>query len=157
MNRTARTALCAAAVTGLLFGLGACAEAEKAVKAGASEAAEASGKELDKIDEVDKALNRTFQVTYEVTGKDVESIEFAAGGGTATAPKNETVDKPALPWKKTVTLKGVMPPAVIPTTSKVVATPDITCKVVHEGKVLKEASGEKAMAGGCIAAAPLGK
>ena len=157
MTRTVRTAVCAAAVTGLLFGLSACAEAEKAVKAGASEAADASNKELDKIDEVDKALKKTFQVTYEVTGKDVESIEFAGGGGTATAPKNETVKKPTLPWKKTVTLKGVMPPAVIPSTEKVVAVPDITCKITHEGKVLKEASGAKAMAGGCIAAAPVGK
>jgi hypothetical protein len=50
-----------------------------------------------------------------------------------------------------------MPPAVIPATEKVVAVPDITCKIIHEGKVLKEASGAKAMAGGCIAAAPVGK
>ncbi|MFD3518735.1 hypothetical protein [Streptomyces sp. NPDC058657] len=157
MIRTVRTTVCAAAVTALLFSLGACAQAEKAVKDGASEAADVSNKELDKIDEVDKALKATFEVTYEVSGKDVASIEFAGGGGTATAPKNETVKKPALPWKKTVTLKGLMPPAVIPTTDKVVAAPDISCKIIHKGKVLKEASGEKAMAGGCITAAPIGK
>ncbi|MFI5802738.1 hypothetical protein [Streptomyces sp. NPDC051561] len=157
MNRTARTALCATAVTGLLFGLGACAEAEKAVKSGASAAAEDSAKELDKIDQVDKALKTEFEVTYEVTGKDVDSIEFAGGAGTATAPKNESVKKPALPWKKTVKLKGLMPPAVIPMTDKVVTVPDLTCKIVYKGKVLKEASGEKAMAGGCIAPAPVGQ
>ncbi|MET9432837.1 hypothetical protein [Streptomyces sp. NPDC006551] len=129
--RTVRTAASALAVTGLAFGLGACSTA---------------------VDQVDKAVNETYEVTYEVSGKGVESIEYHAGGGTAMEPKMESEKKPATPWKKTVTLKGIMPPAVMPVSLN---PADITCKVIHEGKVLKEAKGEEAMTGGCVAVSPL--
>ncbi len=96
-TRTVRTAVSVLAVTGLALGLGACSEAaEKAV------------------DQVDKSVNETYEVTYEVSGSAVESIDFHAGGGTAMEPKIESEKKPATPWKKTVTLKGIMPPAVMP-------------------------------------------
>ncbi|MFI0979947.1 hypothetical protein ACH4SP_23450 [Streptomyces sp. NPDC021093] len=147
MNRTIRAAVCAAAVTGLMFGLGACAEVEKAVKAGASEGADKAAKEL---------LDKPYEVTYEVTGKDVKTIEFAAGSGTAAEPRTEEDKKPVLPWKKTVTMNGVMPPSVMPNVSDVLKPdPDVTCKVTYKGKVLKEATGAKAVAGGCIAVAPM--
>ncbi|MCZ0980961.1 hypothetical protein O1L60_23615 [Streptomyces diastatochromogenes] len=135
MKRTFRTAVPALAVTGLALGLGACTEAaEKAV------------------DQVDKSVNETYEVTYEVTGKNIESIDFHAGGGSAMEPKIESEKKPATPWKKTVTLKGIMPPAVMPIS---LDPADLTCKVVHQGKVIKEAKGEQAMAGGCVAVSPI--
>ncbi|OEJ40514.1 hypothetical protein AR457_14255 [Streptomyces agglomeratus] len=141
MNRFIRTAVCAAAVAGLAFGLGACSEATEAVK---DEAAE----------QVDKSMDEKYEVTYEVTGKGVESIEFSGGKGTAMDPKMETVKKPTLPWKKTVTLRGIMPPAVSPIS--LTDTADLTCKVVYKGETIKEATGEKALLG-CIAVSPIVK
>ncbi|MFJ2739110.1 hypothetical protein ACIO3O_05535 [Streptomyces sp. NPDC087440] len=149
MNRTTRTALCTAAVTGLVFGLGACSEVKEAAKSAASEGSEKA------VDQVDKSINETYEVTYEVTGKDIESIEFHAGGGTAMQPKLESAKKPASPWTKTVTLKGIMPAAVNPISVTGVA--DLKCKVTYQGKVIAEAAGEKAMAGGCVAASPIAK
>ncbi|MFB7451001.1 hypothetical protein [Streptomyces sp. NPDC056194] len=131
MKRTARTVVSALAVAGLALGLGACSEvAEKAA------------------DQVDKSVDET----YEVSGKGVESIDYHAGGGTAMEPKIETEKKPATPWKKTVTLKGIMPPAVMPIS---LDPAGLTCKVIHDGKVIKEARGEQAMAGGCVAVSPI--
>ncbi|MDJ0464029.1 hypothetical protein [Streptomyces sp. H27-C3] len=142
MNRIIRTAVCAAAVTGLAFGLGACAETTEAAKDKA-------------VDQVDKAVDETYEVTYEVTGKSVDSIEFAGGEGTAMNPKMESVAKPKLPWTKTVTLRGIMPPAVSPMAIEGAA--DLSCKVVYKGKTIKEAKGEKVMVGGCIAISPIAK
>ncbi|GAA2941144.1 hypothetical protein [Streptomyces enissocaesilis] len=139
MNRIVRTAVCAAAVTGLTFGLGACSEVTEAAK-------------NEGVEQVDKAVDEKYEVTYEVTGKDVESIEYAGGGGTAMDPKMVSVKKPALPWKKTVTLRGIMPPAVSPIS--ITDTADLTCKVVYKGKTIKEAAGEKALLG-CIAVSPV--
>ncbi|MCX5204730.1 hypothetical protein OG897_25150 [Streptomyces sp. NBC_00237] len=154
MNRTIRTAVCAAAVTGLVFGLSACEEVEKAVKAGASEGAERAAKEADKA--VGDMLDKPYEVTYEVSGKDVDTIEFTEGGDAATAPVTKEDKKPVLPWKKTVKLNGIMPPSVMPNVKDALkADPDVTCKVTFQGKVLKEATGMKASAGGCIAAAPM--
>ncbi|MFF8838537.1 MmpS family transport accessory protein [Streptomyces sp. NPDC015130] len=134
MKRTTRTAVSALVVAGLALGLGACSEAaEKAV------------------DQVDKNVTEPYEVTYEVSGKGVESIEYHAGDGTAMAPKVESVKKPTLPWKKTVKLHGIMPPAVMP----VALDPaGLTCKVIYQGKVIKEAEAEQAMAGGCVAVSP---
>ncbi|GHH41066.1 MmpS family transport accessory protein [Streptomyces candidus] len=149
MNRTARTATCAAAVTALLFGLGACAGVEEAVKAGASQGAEKAADEL---------LKTPYEVTYEVTGKDVVLIKYSGGKGTDLAPEEDTVDKPAVPWQKTVTLKGAMPPSVMPEAADMLKTDaDIACKIVYKGKVLAEAKGQKAVMGGCIAAAPMNR
>ncbi|MFE5592888.1 hypothetical protein [Streptomyces sp. NPDC056549] len=135
MKRTVRTAASALAVTGLALGLGACSEvAEKAA------------------DQVDKSVNETYEVTYEVSGKNLESIDYHAGGGTAMEPKVESEKKPAAPWKKTVTLKGIMPPAVMPIS---LDPADLTCKVIYQGKVIKEAKAEQAMAGGCVAVSPV--
>ncbi|MBX9423378.1 MULTISPECIES: hypothetical protein [Streptomyces] len=135
MKRTVRTAVSALAVAGLALGLGACSEAaEKAA------------------DQVDKSVTESYEVTYEVTGTGIESIDYHAGDGTAMAPKVQSEKKPTTPWKKTVKLKGIMPPAVMP----VSLTPaDLTCKVIYQGKVLKEAKAEQAMAGGCVAVSPV--
>ncbi|MFJ5828652.1 hypothetical protein [Streptomyces sp. NPDC093089] len=135
MNRTARTVVSALAVAGLALGLGACSEAaEKAA------------------DQVDKSVSETYEVTYEVSGKGVESIDYHAGDGTAMAPRVESEKKPTTPWTKTVKLKGIMPPAVMP----ISLTPaDLTCKVIYQGKVIKEAKGEQAVAGGCVAVSPI--
>ena len=135
MKRTARTAVSALAVAGLALGLGACSEAaEKAA------------------DQVDKSVGESYEVTYEVSGKGIESIDYHAGGGTAMEPKIESEKKPATPWKKTVTLKGIMPPAVMPVS---LDPADLTCKVIFNGKVIKEAKAEQAMAGGCVAVSPV--
>ncbi|MDH6626735.1 hypothetical protein M2271_004552 [Streptomyces sp. LBL] len=134
MNRTVRTAACSVAVAGLALGLSACSET---------------------VNQVDKAVNETYEVTYEVTGKNVESIDFHGGEGTAMEPKIESVSKPRLPWTKTVTLRGIMPAAVIP----VATDPEgaqVTCKIIHKGKVLEEQSAKGLVsAGGCIAESPV--
>ncbi|MGW2327937.1 hypothetical protein ACWC5C_19460 [Streptomyces sp. NPDC001700] len=135
MNRTIRTAVISVALTGLAFGLSACSDEET-------------------VDTVDKVVDQTYEITYEVTGKNVESIEFNGGGGKAMDPKTATVKKPALPWKKTVTLRGVMPSAVMPVSTD----PTVSCKIVHKGKVIAEEKGESLInAGGCVAESPIGK
>lgn len=134
MNRSIRAAVCAVAVTGLTFGLSSCSEA---------------------VDTVDEATNETYEVTYEVTGKNVESIDFHGGGGTAMKPKIEKVQKPTLPWKKTVTLKGIMPPAVMPAAADLTGS-EVTCKITYKGKVIKEEKGQGLVtAAGCIAVSPI--
>ncbi|MGW0118165.1 hypothetical protein [Streptomyces sp. NPDC003327] len=135
MKRTVRTAVSALAVTGLALGLGACSEAAK-----------------EAVDQVDKSVSETYEVTYEVSGKGIESIGYHAGEGTAMEPKVVTEQKPAAPWKKTVTLKGIMPPGVMPVS---IDPASLSCKVVHNGKVIAEAKGEQAMAGGCVAVSPI--
>ncbi|TFE51227.1 hypothetical protein E3E14_13080 [Streptomyces sp. ICN441] len=138
MLRAVRAAVGALAVAGLALGLTACTEAaDKAV------------------DQVDKAVTDTYEVTYEVTGKGVDSIDFHAGGGTALEPQIETVQKPTLPWKKTVTLKGIMPPAVMPTAVDVTEA-ELTCSITYKGKVIKESKDAGLVAaGGCVAVSPL--
>ncbi|WP_407835490.1 hypothetical protein ACE1OC_02005 [Streptomyces sp. DSM 116496] len=117
-------------------------------------AAGCSGATTDKaVEQVDKAVNETYEVTYEVTGKTVDSVSFHDGGGTATAPNLVTAEQPGAAWTKTVTLRGIMPPAVSP--SSVENTADLTCKVIYKGKVIKEATGEAATAGGCVAVSPI--
>ncbi|MER5300798.1 MULTISPECIES: MmpS family transport accessory protein [Streptomyces] len=137
MHRHIRTAACALAAVGLALSLSACSEAEEAV------------------DAVDKAVNEKYQVTYEVSGESVDEIEFAAGGGSAANPKLVKEAKPKLPWKKTVTLRGIMPPTVVPISTDPTGS-NLTCKVIYKGKVIKEASGENVVAG-CIAVSPVGK
>ncbi|MBT2367819.1 hypothetical protein J7E88_21525 [Streptomyces sp. ISL-10] len=135
MNRSARSALSVLAAVGLAFGGTACSEA---------------------VDTVDKAVNEEYQVTYEVMGKNVDSISYHAGGGKAMDPKPETVDKPTLPWKKTVTLRGIMPAAVMPVAADLTGA-EVTCKITYKGKVLAEKKGEGlATAGGCVAESPVG-
>lgn len=134
MNRTSRTALCAASAA-LVLGLTGCSEA---------------------VDAVDKAVDETYEVTYEVTGKNVDSISYHDGGGKALDPSLATVEAPELPWKKTVTLRGIMPAGVFPAAADLTGT-EITCRITHNGKVLKEDSGEgMATVGGCIAESPVG-
>ncbi|MFD4942492.1 MmpS family transport accessory protein [Streptomyces sp. NPDC058239] len=132
--RTVRTAVRAAVVLGLAVGLGACSET---------------------VDQVDKAVDETYEVTYEVTGTSVDEIQFHAGGGKAMDPKIETVKSPKLPWRKTVTLRGIMPPAVMPIALDEDGA-DVTCSITHKGKVIKEAKGEGLVtAGGCVAVSPV--
>ncbi|MFI1866053.1 MmpS family transport accessory protein [Streptomyces jumonjinensis] len=143
MHRSIRTAVCAVAAVGLVFGLSACSEVSDAAKDKAS-------------DSVDKAVNEEYEVTYEVTGKSIDSIQFAAGGGTATNPKLETVDKPALPWKKTVTLRGILPPSVLPIALDATGEAAVTCKIIYKGKPIAEESGKGlGAAGGCVAVSPI--
>lgn len=135
MNRTVRTAVLPLALTGLVLGLSACTEEQE-------------------VDAVDKVVDQTYEVTYEVTGKNVDSIEFHGGGGKATNPRTATVRKPALPWKKTVTLRGIMPSAVMPVSSD----PSVSCKILHEDKAIAEEKGESLIhAGGCVAESPIGE
>ncbi|MFE4367236.1 MmpS family transport accessory protein [Streptomyces sp. NPDC056835] len=142
MNRTVRAALSTVAVTGLALGLGACSEAAEQVDKAVTE-------------EVDKAVNETYEVTYEVTGKNIDTIEYHGGGGDAMEPKIETVEKPTLPWTKTVTLRGIMPPGVMPSAVDL-SDAEITCKIIYKGKVIKEEKDAgKTAVGGCIAVSPI--
>ncbi|MEV5684102.1 MmpS family transport accessory protein [Streptomyces sp. NPDC052164] len=139
-SRSVRTAFCAVAVTGLVFGLGACSS-------------ESVDKAVDKA--VDKTVNEKYEVTYEVTGTGVDEIQFHGGSGDAMDPKLETVKSPTLPWKKTVTLTGIMPPAVMPMALDASGA-DIACTITYEGKVIKESKGEGMVAaGGCVAVSPI--
>ncbi|MFF2224554.1 hypothetical protein ACFVV7_14675 [Streptomyces globisporus] len=139
MNRTTRTTR-ALAVAVLVLGLGACS---------AESVDEAVGKA------VDKTVDETYEVTYEVTGTGVDEITYHGGGGEAMEPKLETVTKPALPWKKTVELRGIMPPAVSPMALDAGGA-DVTCSITYKGKVIKEAKGEGMItAGGCVAVSPI--
>ncbi|MFJ7490668.1 MmpS family transport accessory protein [Streptomyces sp. NPDC097727] len=132
--RSVRTAVCATVVLGLAVGLGACSET---------------------VDQVDKAVDETYEVTYEVTGTSVDEIQFHAGGGKAMDPKIETVKSPELPWRKTVTLRGITPPAVMPIALDSDGA-DVACSITHQGKVIKEAKGEGLVtAGGCVAVSPV--
>ncbi|MEU3598966.1 MmpS family transport accessory protein [Streptomyces sp. NPDC006798] len=144
MRRNLRhTAIAAFATAGLVFGLSACSEVEEAAKDKATDA-------------VDKTVNKEYQVTYEVTGASIDSIEFANGEGTALKPTLETVKNPKLPWTKTVTLRGIMAPTVIPSAVDLTASANITCKVTHEGKVLVEKKSEGAAAiSACVAVSPI--
>ncbi|CAM5661341.1 hypothetical protein SAVIM338S_06781 [Streptomyces avidinii] len=141
MSKSLLTTLSALALAGLALGATGCS-------GGAAD--QAAGKAVDRVD---KAVSETYEVTYEVTGKTVDSVSFHDGGGTATAPNLATADQPGAPWKKTVTLRGIMPPAVSPSSAD--NTADLTCKVIYRGKVIKEAAGEAATAGGCVAVSPI--
>ncbi len=139
MNRTTRITR-ALAVSVLVLGLGACS---------ADSVDEAVGKA------VDKTVDETYEVTYEVTGTSVDEITYHGGGGEAMEPELETVDSPTLPWKKTVELRGIMPPAVMPLAVEAGGS-DVTCTITYKGKVIKEAKGEGVLAaGGCVAVSPI--
>ncbi|MEU0897965.1 MmpS family transport accessory protein [Streptomyces massasporeus] len=134
MNRALRTAVCSVAIGALALGLSSCSEA---------------------VDQVDKAVNETYEVTYEVTGKNIDSIDFHGGGGKAMEPKIESVSKPELPWKKTVTLRGIMPAAVMPVATDPEGA-EVTCKITYKGEVLEEQSAKGLVtAGGCTAESPI--
>ncbi|MET7369640.1 hypothetical protein ABZS61_28010 [Streptomyces sp. NPDC005566] len=130
-TRIARAVVCAAIAGGLTLGLGAC------------------------TDSVDRAVDETYEVTYEVTGTTVDEIQFHGGGGKAMEPEIETVKSPTLPWRKTVTLRGIMPSAVMPIALGEGAN-DVTCTITHKGKVIEEAKGETLLTGGgCVAVSPV--
>ncbi|MFE6697307.1 MmpS family transport accessory protein [Streptomyces sp. NPDC057718] len=139
MNRTTRVTR-ALAVSVLVLGLGACS---------AESVDQAVGKA------VDKTVDETYEVTYEVTGTSVDEITYHGGGGEAMEPELETVKSPALPWKKTVELRGIMPPAVMPLALEEGGA-DVTCTITYKGEVIKEAKGEGMLtAGGCVAVSPI--
>lgn len=135
-----RSALCAIAVTGFAFGIGGCSEsAEKAIDSA-----------------IDSAVDETYEVTYEVTGVSADEIRFHGGGGTAMDPRIQTVKSPVLPWKKTVTLRGIMPSAVMPSATDADAD-RLACTITYKGKVVEEMKGESLLtAGGCLAISPVG-
>ncbi|MEV3892568.1 MmpS family transport accessory protein [Streptomyces anulatus] len=152
MNRTIRTARTvrttrpvgtaahALAIAGLVLGLGACSaeSVDEAIAKG-----------------VDTTVDEKYEVTYEVTGKSVDEITYHGGAGEAMEPELETVTSPTLPWKKTVELRGIMPPAVMPIAVDAGGA-DITCSITYKGKVIKEAKGEGVLtAGGCVAVSPI--
>ncbi|MET9590999.1 MmpS family transport accessory protein [Streptomyces sp. NPDC006516] len=138
-GRLTRAAVSALAVCGLALGAGACSEA----------AEKSAGKGVDAL------VDETYEVTYEVTGTGAEEIQFHGGGGDAMDPRIEKVSSPALPWKKTVTLRGIMPPAVMPVRSAGGAA-DIACTITYKGKVIEEVKGEELLtSGGCVAISPI--
>ncbi|MEU8671733.1 MmpS family transport accessory protein [Streptomyces anulatus] len=139
-TRPVRTAAHALAIAGLVLGLGACSaeSVDEAIAKG-----------------VDTTVDEKYEVTYEVTGKSVDEITYHGGAGEAMEPELETVTSPTLPWKKTVELRGIMPPAVMPIAVDAGGA-DITCSITYKGKVIKEAKGEGVLtAGGCVAVSPI--
>ncbi|MFE6038911.1 MmpS family transport accessory protein [Streptomyces sp. NPDC056452] len=137
--RLVRAVVCAAVAGGLALGMVACSES---VDRSVGEA-------------VDEAVDETYEVTYEVTGTTVDEIQFHGGGGKAMEPKIETVKSPTLPWRKTVTLRGIMPSAVMPIALDGGAA-DIACTITYKGKVVEEAKGEALLTGGgCVAVSPV--
>lgn len=144
MNRIRRSLMSALVAGGLVLGLSACSD----------DAAEKAEDEL--VEEVDKQLDEEYEVTYEVTGEKVDSIEFNAGGGDAADPKFETVNNPTLPWKKTVKLRGIEAPVVIPVTVDVDGSGDLSCRILHKGKTLAEESDAGTVSvTGCVAVSPI--
>ncbi|MFB6818960.1 MmpS family transport accessory protein [Streptomyces sp. NPDC056347] len=145
VRTAARSAACAAAVLGLGLGLTACSgTAEKADKA------------VDRtVDEaVDAVVDEKYEVTYEVTGSGVDEIQFHVDGGKAMDPKIEKVESPTLPWRKTVTLRGITPPGVTPIVLDADGA-EVTCSITYKGEVIKEAKGKGMLAaGGCVAVSP---
>ncbi|MEU2868510.1 MmpS family transport accessory protein [Streptomyces olivoreticuli] len=137
MKHLLRNTLSALAVTGSALALAGCGAAE------------------DKMTEgVDKAVKETYEVTYEITGSGTASVDFNAGRGTAAEPQLETAEDAGLPWKKTVTLKGIAAPTVQAT-----AGPDgaeVTCKITYKGEVIKSHTAKGASeAASCVAVSPL--
>jgi hypothetical protein len=131
-TRTTRAALSASAVCGLAFGLVGCFD-----------------------DATDKVVDETYEVTYEVTGTGVDEIQSHGGRGEAMEPEVESVESPALPWKKTVTLRGIMPSAVMPIALDTGAA-DLTCTITYKGKVIEEMKGEALLTSGrCVAISPV--
>lgn len=143
MNRIRRSLVSALAAGGLALGLGACSdETAERVEDGV-------------IREVDKQIDEEYEVTYEVTGEKADSITFNAGGGDVADPKLETVDNPTLPWKKTVKLRGLEAPAVMPMALDADAG-ELSCRIVHKGETLVEKSGAGVVsAAGCVAVSPI--
>lgn len=134
MHRTLRNALATLAVTGSALALAACGAAEEKV-----------------TESVDKAVKETYEVTYEITGSGTATVDFNAGKGTANEPRLETVTDAALPWKKTVTLKGIAAPTVQAT-----GAAEVTCRITHKGKVLTSETSQDASApASCVAVSPL--
>ncbi|MET9918047.1 hypothetical protein ABZZ04_13280 [Streptomyces sp. NPDC006435] len=132
--RTIRTAFCAAAVLGLGPGLTACS----------GDAGPA-----------DQAVDEPYEVTYEVIGKDVDEIQFTGGRGEAEKPELETVESPTLPWRKTVTLRGAVRPAVMPF-PKDGSTLEISCSITYKGKIVKKREGMGMLkSGGCEISSPI--
>ncbi|MDN3296706.1 MmpS family transport accessory protein [Streptomyces ficellus] len=138
MNRISRSIASALVAGGLALGLGACSQiTDEATK------------------QVEKEVNEQYEVTYEVTGKGVDSIDYHVDGGEPAKPKIETVQKPTLPWKKTVKLRGILPPGVIPVAADATGA-EVACKIIYQGKVIEEKSGKGlAAAAGCIAVSPV--
>jgi hypothetical protein len=138
MNRTSRSIASALVAAGLVLGLGACSEiADEAAK------------------QVDKEVNEQYEVTYEITGKGIDSIDYHVDGGDATKPKIEKVAKPTLPWKKTVKLRGLLPPGVLPIAVDPAGV-EMSCKITYQGKVIAEETAKgMAAATGCIAVSPV--
>ncbi|MEU1213703.1 MmpS family transport accessory protein [Streptomyces sp. NPDC005791] len=131
VGRTTRVAASALTVGGLVLGLNACSEA------------------------VDKVVDETYEVTYEVTGTSVDEIQYHGGKGRAMKPEVESVEAPGLPWKKTVTLRGIMPPAVMPIALDA-GSEDLACTITYEGEVIEEMKGEALLtSGGCVAVSPV--
>ncbi|MGW6293000.1 hypothetical protein [Streptomyces sp. NPDC055058] len=145
IRRTCTTALVTA---GVVLSLGACS----GIGDGAAEKADD-----EVIREVDRQIDEVYEVTYEVTGDKADFIEFNAGGGDASDPEFETVDAPALPWRKTVKLRGIEAPTVLP----VLVEPEdgsgrLTCRIVYRGRTLAEKSGAQAVSSaGCVAVSPI--
>ncbi|MEU2385452.1 hypothetical protein ABZ606_12400 [Streptomyces sp. NPDC012461] len=152
MKSVRRTCTTALVTAGVVLGLAACSGI-------GDEAAEKAAEKADDevIREVDRQIDEVYEVTYEVTGEKADFIEFNAGGGDASDPEFETVDDPALPWRKTVKLRGIEAPTVLP----VLVEPDagsgrLTCRIVYRGRTLAEKSGaEDVSSAGCVAVSPI--
>ncbi|RLU82270.1 hypothetical protein CTZ27_30435 [Streptomyces griseocarneus] len=123
--------------------------AAAALLVGCSSAEKATKDEFEKLD------IKEFEVVYEVTGSGVEDLSY--GTGDQKSAGTETVDGPGLPWKKTVTMKGV---ASAPSLSLMLGEKggEAQCVITINGKEAKRATakGEFGTAT-CVAASPVGQ
>ncbi|WP_405811574.1 hypothetical protein OG524_22385 [Streptomyces sp. NBC_01520] len=151
-GRTARSAARAVLVGGLALGLTACSGTD------GESVEESIDRAVDRAFDAafDAAVDETYGVTCEVTGTKVDEIRFHDGGDDggddATEPTTETVESPTLPWRKTVTLRGIMPPAVMQLAPE---SDDVARTTTYRGEVITEPEGEALLtSGGSIAVPP---
>ncbi|MGK5630270.1 hypothetical protein [Streptomyces sp. URMC 123] len=104
-------------------------------------------KEFDRLD------NKEYEVEYEVTGSGV--IDLTYGVGNQGELSSETVKNPTLPWRKKLTMKGIV---TVPDVSVLLGENggQADCVIRVNGKETKRATakGEFGVAS-CVATSPI--
>jgi hypothetical protein len=94
---------------------------------------------------VDDASKKEHKVVYEVTGTGKAlNITYSTDGGSGTAQESSA----KLPWKKELTVTGLIPIYQVSAQNDIGAAGDITCRITVDGKELQKVTskGEGAIA-----------
>ena len=83
---------------------------------------------------VDEQAKREIVVTYEVTGDAAVALVTYTGNNSTT----EQLAAAALPWRKNVTVTGLVKYASITATNPRPGAGMLTCKIIADGKILTE-------------------